>query len=134
AGMSTGSAYKEGATLTPLAASSVDRAYERKAGVVAGTLQDTDDNGTDFVLVTPTNAQSLGLTAATTSLDFGSVNVSELASLNTTIKNNLFAATVTLTPPFTIAGANASEFTAGSPATTSLAGGATTTIPVTFAP
>ena len=45
AGMSTGSAYKEGATLTPLAASSVDRAYERKAGVVAGTLQDTDDNG-----------------------------------------------------------------------------------------
>jgi hypothetical protein len=50
-GMSAGSAYKEGSTLTPLT-TNVDRGYERKAGTLPHS-QDTDANATDFAVVTP---------------------------------------------------------------------------------
>jgi uncharacterized protein len=58
AGMSTGSAYKEGTTLTSLGTSNLDRGYERKPGGASGNGQDTDDNSSDFSLVTPSNPQS----------------------------------------------------------------------------
>ena len=51
-GMSTGSAYKEGAVLTPLT-TNTNRGYERKPGGANGSTQDTDNNSTDFQLLTP---------------------------------------------------------------------------------
>jgi uncharacterized protein len=56
-GMSSGSAYKEGTTLTPLT-TNLDRGYERKPGGASGNGQDTDDNSSDFSLVTPNNPQN----------------------------------------------------------------------------
>jgi hypothetical protein len=129
----TGTAYREGAPIPTQLTTHIDRGYERRPGHAPATLQDTDDNASDFALVTPTNAQSLGLTASPAALDFGTVNTGESASLNATVRNNFFNTTVTLTS-FTIGGANASDFSAGAPGTASLAGDATTTAPVTFAP
>jgi predicted extracellular nuclease len=57
AGMSAGSAYKEGTTLTALT-TNVDRGYERKPGGTSGSGQDTDDNSADFALVTPNDPQN----------------------------------------------------------------------------
>lgn len=48
-GMSAGSAYKEGTTLTPLA-SNVDQSYERKPGGSFGNGTDTNNNSADFTL------------------------------------------------------------------------------------
>jgi uncharacterized repeat protein (TIGR01451 family) len=48
-GMSSGSAYKEGATLTPLS-TSVEQSYERKPGGAAGNGTDTGNNANDFFL------------------------------------------------------------------------------------
>src|SRR5204863_5445498 len=58
-GMSTGSAYKEGTTLAPLA-SDTNHSYERKPGGLQGSTQDTDDNNNDFQLITsdPQNLSS----------------------------------------------------------------------------
>jgi hypothetical protein len=129
----TGAGYREGAPIADALTTNEDRGYERKPGHASLALQDTDTNALDFALVTPTNAQNLGLTLTPASLDFGNVNVTEQASLNATITNNLLGP-VTLTPPFSIAGTNATDFTVGSPATTLLAGGATTTVAITFGP
>jgi uncharacterized protein (TIGR03437 family) len=49
AGMSSGSAYKEGATLAPLS-SDVEQSYERKPGGAAGNATDTNNNASDFLL------------------------------------------------------------------------------------
>jgi predicted extracellular nuclease len=57
-GMSAGSAYKEGTTLASLGSTNADRGYERKPGGAAGNGTDTDNNATDFQLVTPSNPQS----------------------------------------------------------------------------
>ncbi|PIZ25577.1 MAG: hypothetical protein COY47_05185, partial [Chloroflexi bacterium CG_4_10_14_0_8_um_filter_57_5] len=46
-GLSGGSIYLEGATLTPLSTDE-DRGYERKPGGVSGSCYDTDDNFADF--------------------------------------------------------------------------------------
>jgi len=48
-GMSAGSAYKEGPTLTPLAGTS-NQSYERKPGGPSGNGVDSNDNSSDFVL------------------------------------------------------------------------------------
>jgi uncharacterized protein len=56
-GMSAGSAYKEGTTLTALT-TNVDRGYERKPGGTSGSGQDTDNNASDFALVTPNDPQN----------------------------------------------------------------------------
>ena len=58
-GMSAGSAYKEGTTLSSLGSSNLDRCYERKPGSTAGNSQDTDINSADFQLITPCNPQNL---------------------------------------------------------------------------
>ena len=57
-GMSTGSAYKEGTTLASLGSSNLNRGYERKPGGAAGNGTDTDNNVTDFQLITPSNPQN----------------------------------------------------------------------------
>ena len=57
-GMSTGSAYKEGTVLTPLT-TNTNRGYERKPGGANGSTQDTDNNSTDFQLLTPSDPQNL---------------------------------------------------------------------------
>jgi uncharacterized protein len=57
-GMSAGSAYKEGTTLTPLT-TNVDRGYERKPGGALGSGQDTDDNANDFQVLAPSDPQNL---------------------------------------------------------------------------
>ncbi|HEX8140179.1 MAG TPA: Calx-beta domain-containing protein [Pyrinomonadaceae bacterium] len=48
-GMSSGSAYKEGAPLAPLA-SDAEQSYERKPGGVAGNGTDSNNNASDFLL------------------------------------------------------------------------------------
>jgi hypothetical protein len=57
-GMSSGSAYGEGARLTALTIN-VDRSYERLPGGSNGSGQDTNDNAADFQLITPSNPQNL---------------------------------------------------------------------------
>ena len=57
-GMSSGSAYKEGTTLTALS-SATDESYERKG---SGCL-DTGNNSTDFILRSPSNPQNTASSA-----------------------------------------------------------------------
>ena len=94
--------YKEGATLAPLLASSTDRSYERKPGGAAVTLQDTDDNATDFQLITPSNPQSIVLVTSPASIDFGSVGQLTTQSQNLSVRN-LLLTTVTLDAPALVA-------------------------------
>lgn len=56
-GMSNGSAYKEGATLAPLAGNA-DQSYERKPGGTFGNGVDTNNNAADFALTAPSNPQN----------------------------------------------------------------------------
>ncbi len=56
-GLSTGSAFREGAHLLPLP-SNIDQSYERKQGA-SGTRQDTADNVNDFQLLAPSSPQNL---------------------------------------------------------------------------
>jgi len=56
-GLSPGSAFKEGMHLAPLP-SDANQSYERKPGGAAGSGQDTNDNFTDFQLLTPSDPQN----------------------------------------------------------------------------
>ena len=58
-GMSTGSAYKEGTVLASLGSTNTNRGYERKPGGAAGSGTDTDDNASDFQLLSPSDPQNL---------------------------------------------------------------------------
>ena len=131
-------AYREGTALATQLTTNTNRSYERKPGGASLTLQDTGDNLADFQLLngTPPNLpspQNIVLTVAPAAVDFGSVSPPATSAQTVAIKNVLLAE-VALTPPFAIAGADAVEFTAGAPVTTTLAGGAETTALVTFAP
>jgi lamin tail-like protein len=53
-GMSSGSTYKEGTILSPLAGTS-DQSYERKLGGASDSCQDTNDNANDFSNRSPSN-------------------------------------------------------------------------------
>ena len=66
-GMSAGSAFKEGTPLANLGSTNLNRGYERKPGGVAGSGTDTDNNTTDFQLITPSDPQnsSSGCVSAT---------------------------------------------------------------------
>ncbi len=57
-GMSPGSAFKEGIHLAPLV-SDANQSYERKPGGSNGSTQDTNDNFSDFLLLTPSEPQNL---------------------------------------------------------------------------
>ena len=95
-GMSNGSAFKEGSALVPLL-SNADRSYERKPGGAAGNGQDTDNNGTDFQLITPSAPQNatsvcLGDLVETNPTGVGSANPS------TVIAGGVTLLTVNVTP------------------------------------
>jgi endonuclease G len=57
-GMSSGSAYKEGTVLSQLT-TNVNRSWERKPGDGSGSSTDTDVNGSDFQLISPSDPQNL---------------------------------------------------------------------------
>ena len=58
AGLSTGSAFKEGAVLTPLTTNTA-QGFERKPGGGLGSTQDTNDNASDFRILSPCDPQNL---------------------------------------------------------------------------
>jgi DNA/RNA endonuclease G (NUC1) len=58
-GMSTGSAYKEGTVLASLGSTNANKCYERKPGDGSGSTQDTDNNSTDFQVLSPCDPQNL---------------------------------------------------------------------------
>jgi len=60
-GLSSGSAYQEGTTLTPLSGSA-DQSYERKLGGVSDSCVDTNNNAADFTRITPSNPKNLSST------------------------------------------------------------------------
>src|SRR5262249_40438693 len=124
--------YREGNPIATPLTTNVDRGYERKPGSAAVTLQDTNDNNTDFQLATPSNPQNVVLTGSPASVNFGSVAPGDARTLVVTIKNVLLTA-VTLNAP-SVTGADATAFSTGAPSTTSIAGGGTATIAVTFQP
>lgn len=55
-GMSAGSVFKEGSHLDPLGSNS-NQSYERRPGGLAGSSQDTDNNRSDFRLLSPSDPQ-----------------------------------------------------------------------------
>lgn len=57
-GLSTGSAFKEGATLNPVTTNE-NRSYERKPGGSGGSGVDTDINSDDFQVTSPSTPQNL---------------------------------------------------------------------------
>jgi uncharacterized protein len=61
-GLSTGSAYKEGVTLASLGSTNLNRSYERLPGDGSGSGTDTDNNATDFHLISPSDPQNLSST------------------------------------------------------------------------
>src|SRR6185295_14897704 len=139
AGMSAGSAYKEGTPLAPLVTAGLNRGYERKPGGLDGSQIDTNDNGGDFQLITPSDPQNLasaatpGIGASPTAVNFGTIAVGLTTTATITLTNNT-SLPVTLTSPLTIGGAGASSFSVGTPGATTLAAGAATTVTVTFQP
>ncbi|HEX2995513.1 MAG TPA: lamin tail domain-containing protein [Anaerolineales bacterium] len=56
-GMSVGSIYKEGTTLTALSGNS-NQSYERELGGASDSCQDTSNNVNDFSLISPSNPQN----------------------------------------------------------------------------
>jgi beta-lactamase superfamily II metal-dependent hydrolase len=137
-GMSAGSAFQEGNTLAPLTGAA-NQSYERKAGGLAGSSVDTNDNASDFQLVTSdpqnlTSAPAPAVISATPApQDFGSVALGASGSATITIAN-LSTASVTLTPPFAITGADAAQFSVAAPSTSSIAGSGSATVGVVFTP
>jgi len=128
----TAAGYREGAPLSVQLTTNVDRAYARKAGPVAGTLQDTDDNATDFVLVAPSDPQDIVFNAAPARMDFGAAPTGDARSAAVTIRN-LLLVPVTLTSAM-VAGADTASFDAGTPASATIEAGKTTTVTVVFRP
>jgi Lamin Tail Domain len=88
-GMNSGSAFKEGSTLTPLTSSS-NQSYERRLGGSAGSSNDTDNNQNDFRLIGPSDPQnaSSGCLAGgspTNPSGVGSANPSSIAPSGSTL-------------------------------------------------
>src|SRR5262245_29151285 len=88
AGLSSGSAYKEGTPLPSLGSSNLDRSYERKPGGAVGSDQDSDDNSADFQLIAPSdpqNTSSVPSGSPTNPTGTGSANPSTVAAGGTTL-------------------------------------------------
>jgi beta-lactamase superfamily II metal-dependent hydrolase len=138
-GLSAGSAFKEGTPLASFGASNTNQGYERKAGGLQGSQQDTNNNGTDFQVRAPSDPQNLssaptpGIAVSPTSINFGSVVVGGTASVSLTVAN-LSATTPVTLDSLSLSGANAASFAFGAPGTTTLAPSATTTVSITFQP
>jgi uncharacterized protein len=95
-GMSAGSAFKEGTPLANLGTSNLNRGYERKPGGVAGSGTDTDDNSSDFQLITPSDPQS----STSGCIGSGTTNPSGIgaANPNPVSPGNTTVLTVAVTP------------------------------------
>ena len=139
-GLSAGSAFREGTPLASLGSTNADRGYERKPGGAGGSTVDTGDNAADFQVTAPSDPQNLAspfvpslISAAPSPQNFGSVALGSAVSATITITNHT-AALVTLTAPFPIIGADATQFSAGLPGTLSLPGGSATPVEVVFRP
>ena len=100
-GMGTGSAYKEGSTLTPLAGTS-NQSYERKPGGASGNGTDTNNNANDFSLNSgssnPQNSSSGCLNLTTADL---SITLTDLPDPVITGSNVTYTITVTNNGPGT---------------------------------
>ena len=112
-GMSSGSTFKEGSTLSPLTTSS-NRGYERRPGGSAGNSIDSDNNNNDFRLISPSDPQSassacIGGNSSTNPSGFGSANPSSvLAGSNTFLTVNVSPGTNPSSTSITVTG-NLSE-------------------------
>ena len=93
AGMSAGSAYKEGTILTALT-TNVNRGYERKPGGASGSSTDTDNNSTDFQLITPSDPQNL----SSACIVIGGISGTGAANPSTVAQGGSTLLTVTVTP------------------------------------
>src|SRR5205085_7701567 len=120
--------------------SSVNQSYERKPGGAGGSGIDTNNNAADFRLISPSDPQNLAsaivpplFTVSPAVSDFGSVTLGSSAPSMLMITNTS-TAPVTFTPPFTIGGANYSDFNVAAPVPTTLAGGSFTSVEGTFMP
>jgi hypothetical protein len=85
--------------------------------------------------VEPPAAEQLAssITVTPSPLDFGQITVG-LSWSSSVMIMNVSGGTITLNTPFTLTGANSSEFLVSAPGTTVLAAGGSTTASVTFAP
>lgn len=92
-GLSTGSAYKEGTPLASLGTTNADRGYERKPGGTQGFV-DTDNNATDFQVLTPSNPQN----SSSPCLGTGTLNIAGAATPNPVIQFDNVRITGTVTP------------------------------------
>ncbi len=138
-GMSSGSAYQEGATLAPQTPATANRSYERKLGGVEGSQIDTDNNANDFYLRMSPDPQNLSgpitpaISVSPATVDFGSVAVGATTSVPVAITNS-DTASVTLTPPFAITGPAPSQFSVSLPAAVALGANESTTVSASFHP
>jgi len=94
-GMSNGSAFKEGAVLTPLSGNS-NQSYERKPGGISGSCYDSDNNSFDFALK-PSDPQNLS-SAVTVCDPATETPTFTLAPSNTDIPTSTDTPTYTFTP------------------------------------
>jgi beta-lactamase superfamily II metal-dependent hydrolase/DNA/RNA endonuclease YhcR with UshA esterase domain len=137
-GTSAGSAYREGAPLPQLPINLPLSSYERLPGGGDGNGVDTDNNGADFGVAT-SNPQNLAsastpaIAVSPTTVTFGSTVAGQSNAQIITI-TNISVTPTTLTPPFSITGADATAFAIGVPAATTLPVGGSTTASVTFQP
>jgi len=76
-GLSSGSAFKEGAVLAALT-TSADRSYERKPGGAAGNGVDTDVNSNDFELTTPSTPQNSSAPCITSGPGSGQTQIHDI--------------------------------------------------------
>jgi beta-lactamase superfamily II metal-dependent hydrolase/DNA/RNA endonuclease YhcR with UshA esterase domain len=138
-GLSSGSAFKEGTPLATFGASNTNQGYERKAGGVNGSQQDTNNNSADFQVKTPSDPQNLSsmptpaIAVSPTSVNFGSVVVGGSSSIDLTITNLSASSSVTL-DVLSLGGGNPASFSVGAAGTNAIGPGASTSVSVTFQP
>jgi CSLREA domain-containing protein len=100
-------------------------------GLKSGNITHASTNAaTQNVAVSGTG--TTGITAPA-SYAFADTPIGSAAQTSITITNS-GTATINLTTPFSITGANANQFTVGNPVSATLTPGGTTTVPVTFTP
>ncbi|MEW6730990.1 MAG: Calx-beta domain-containing protein [Acidobacteriota bacterium] len=103
-GLSNGSAFKEGTPLASLGTQNLNRGYERKPGGLSGSTMDTNNNSTDFQLITPSDPQNLASpptpAPATPSIQFSaatySVNETGGSATITVVRTGSTSSTVTV--------------------------------------
>ena len=139
AGLSPGSAFREG-TFLPALTANLNQSYERKPGGAGGSTLDTGDNASDFSLISPSGPQNLSsvvtpplITVAPDPQDFGSVALGSAGTAVLTITNTA-TVPIALTTPFAISGADAGQFSVDAPSPASVPAGGSATVGVALTP